>query len=178
MSRADRAAPGRRAPHSPRSRRCGAGARRVERRARTLRRSATAFHQREHAGGLCALPARPGGPSRSQTVIYHELSASLARETRDPYMILPLERHVHDVIADAVRRTFQLTDVPAFAVEVPPTRALGDLAVPVAFQLARPLRKAPRAIAQELAQAVGEIPGVSRIVATPNGYLNLFLDRE
>ena len=93
-------------------------------------------------------------------------------------MILPLERHVHDVIADAVRRTFQLADVPAFAVEVPPTRALGDLAVPVAFQLARPLRKAPRAIAQELAQAVGEIPGITRIVATPNGYLNLFIDRE
>jgi arginyl-tRNA synthetase len=67
--------------------------------------------------------------------------------------------------------------VPPFAVEVPPTRALGDLAVPVAFQLARTLRKAPRAIAQELAKALGVIPGVARIVATPNGYLNLFLER-
>jgi arginyl-tRNA synthetase len=67
--------------------------------------------------------------------------------------------------------------VPPFAVEVPPTRALGDLAVAVAFQLARTLRKPPRAIAQELAQAVGSIPGVERIVATPNGYLNLYLDR-
>jgi arginyl-tRNA synthetase len=92
-------------------------------------------------------------------------------------MILPLQRRVHDLIADAVRRHFNLADVPAFIVEVPPNRALGDLAVPVAFQLARTLRKAPRAIAQELADALGPIPGVTRVVAAANGYLNLYLDR-
>jgi arginyl-tRNA synthetase len=92
-------------------------------------------------------------------------------------MILRVQRQVQHAIAEAIRRTTALADVPSFAVEVPPTRALGDLAVPVAFQLARMLRKAPRAIAQELAQAVGSIPGVERIVAAPNGYLNLYLDR-
>ena len=70
-----------------------------------------------------------------------------------------------------------MADVPAFTVETPPSRALGDLAVTLAFQLARTLRKAPRAIAQELAQAVGTVPGVERVVATPNGYLNLYLER-
>ncbi len=93
-------------------------------------------------------------------------------------MILTVHRQVHDAIADAIRRHFGLAEVPAFAVEVPPTRALGDLAVPVAFQLARALRKAPRAIAQELAQAVGVIPGVTQVTAAPNGYLNLSLDRR
>jgi arginyl-tRNA synthetase len=92
-------------------------------------------------------------------------------------MILSVQRQVQHAIADAIRRHAGVTDVPAFAVEVPPTRALGDLAVAVAFQLARTLRKPPRAIAQELAQAVGSIPGVARIDATPNGYLNLYLDR-
>jgi arginyl-tRNA synthetase len=92
-------------------------------------------------------------------------------------MILSLQRQVHDAIADAIRRQFGAADIPAFAIEVPPTRALGDLAVPVAFQLARTLRQAPRAIAQELAQAIGAIPGIARIVATPNGYLNLYLER-
>src|SRR3989454_5484142 len=92
-------------------------------------------------------------------------------------MILIVQRRVHDAIADAIRRQYALTDVPAFAVEVPPTRTLGDLAVAVAFQLARSLRKAPRAIAQELASSIGTIPGVTRIEATPNGYLNLSLDR-
>jgi arginyl-tRNA synthetase len=78
---------------------------------------------------------------------------------------------------EAVRRQFDIADVPSFIVEVPPNRALGDLGAPVAFQLARTLRKAPRAIAQDLAGALGDIPGVTRVVAAPNGYLNLFLDR-
>jgi arginyl-tRNA synthetase len=92
-------------------------------------------------------------------------------------MILSVQRQIHDAVSAAIRTHFGIAEVPAFAVEVPPTRALGDLAVPVAFQLARALRKAPKAIAQELAQALGTIPGVARIVATPNGYLNLYLER-
>ena len=92
-------------------------------------------------------------------------------------MILSLQRQIHDAIDEAIRQQFGVADVPPYAVEVPPTRALGDLAVPVAFQLARALRKAPKAIALELAQALGTIPGVARIVATPNGYLNLYLER-
>jgi arginyl-tRNA synthetase len=92
-------------------------------------------------------------------------------------MMLTVQRQIHDAVDAAIRRQFGIADVPPFMVEVPPTRALGDLAVPVAFQLARPLRKAPRAIAQELAQALGAIPGIARIVAAPNGYLNLYLER-
>ena len=93
-------------------------------------------------------------------------------------MILSVQRQVHDAIATAIRQHFGIAEVPSFAIEVPPTRALGDLGVPVAFQLARALRKAPKAIAQELAEAIGTIPGISRIVAAPNGYLNLYLDRQ
>jgi arginyl-tRNA synthetase len=92
-------------------------------------------------------------------------------------MILTVQRLVHDSISSAIRRHFGVADVPPFAVEVPPNRALGDLGVPVAFQLARTLRKAPRAIAQELAAALDKPAGVDRIVAAPNGYLNLYLDR-
>jgi arginyl-tRNA synthetase len=92
-------------------------------------------------------------------------------------MILSVLRLVHDAVADAVRKRYGLAELPPFAVEVPPNRALGDLAVTAAFQLARTLRKPPRAIGQEIAAALGEIPGVARISAAPNGYLNLYLDR-
>src|SRR5213593_1271750 len=92
-------------------------------------------------------------------------------------MILSVQRQVHEAVAAAIRRQYAIHDIPDFAVDVPPNRALGDLAVTVAFQLARTQRKAPRVIAQELSQAVGDIPGVARIVATPNGYLNVYLDR-
>ena len=51
--------------------------------------------------------------------------------------------------------------------------------LPVAFQLARRLRKAPRAIAQELAAGtLGRSRASSRVESTPNGYLNrAILDR-
>jgi arginyl-tRNA synthetase len=84
-------------------------------------------------------------------------------------MILRVQHLVHDAIVEAIKRQFAVADPPPFAIEVPPNRAMGDLAVAVAFQLARTLRKAPRAIAQEIAGAIGSIPGISRVVATPNG---------
>ncbi len=92
-------------------------------------------------------------------------------------MILAVQRLIHDEMVRAIQRLYGLSGVPPFAVEVPPTRALGDLAVTVAFQLARPLRKAPKAIAQEIAAGVGSLPGVARLVAAPNGYLNVYLER-
>ena len=93
-------------------------------------------------------------------------------------MILTVQQQLHDQVAAAIRAQFGLADVPPFAVEVPPNRALGDLAVTVAFQLARTLRKPPKAIAQELATALGTPPGITRVVPAPNGYLNLYLDRR
>jgi arginyl-tRNA synthetase len=82
-------------------------------------------------------------------------------------------------LQDTLSTTFGLAvaDQPALVLELPPRRALGDVAIPVAFELARRLRKAPKAIAQELAAAVGAIDGVARVEAAPNGYLNLFLNR-
>jgi len=93
-------------------------------------------------------------------------------------MILNVQQQVQAQVADAIRKQFGVADVPPFGVEVPPNRALGDLAVTVAFQLARSLRKAPKAIAQELAGVLGTLPGITKVVAAPNGYLNLYLDRR
>jgi arginyl-tRNA synthetase len=92
-------------------------------------------------------------------------------------MMLTVERQIQEAVAATARRQFGLAELPVFAVEVPPSRALGDLAVTLAFQLARTLRKPPRAIAQELASALGPLPGVARLDVAPNGYLNLYLDR-
>jgi arginyl-tRNA synthetase len=93
-------------------------------------------------------------------------------------MMLSLQRQFHDAITAAVRRDFNVDDIPSFSVEVPPNRELGDLAITVAFQLARVLRKPPRAIAQQLAPSVAAIAGVVRVDAAPNGFLNVFLDRR
>jgi arginyl-tRNA synthetase len=66
-------------------------------------------------------------------------------------------------------------------VEQPPSIALGELALPVAFELAKRLRKAPRAIATELAAeltaALPNLEGVTSIEVAGAGYLNIRLDR-
>src|SRR3954469_13022046 len=97
-------------------------------------------------------------------------------------MILPIHRLVRARMAEAVGRLYGLPAgdpvLAAIPVESPPRRALGDIAVPLAFELARRLRKAPRAIAQEIVAALGTVDGVSRIEAAPNGYVNFFLDRS
>lgn len=65
------------------------------------------------------------------------------------------------------------------AVEQPPNIALGELALPVAFELAKRLRKAPRAIAAELAaELTAHLPeGVASVGVAGAGYLNIRLDR-
>ena len=68
-------------------------------------------------------------------------------------------------------------EVDRVVLERPPKLALGDLACPVAFDLAKTLRKAPRAIAAELAQAIALPPGVREARVEGAGYLNFFLDR-
>src|SRR5688572_4274399 len=94
-------------------------------------------------------------------------------------MILPVHARLREHIQRALTTAFGLSaaDQPAIVLETPPSRALGDVAITVAFELARRLRKAPRAIAQELAAALGTIDGVDRIVVAPNGFINIFLAR-
>ncbi|MEO6910150.1 MAG: arginine--tRNA ligase, partial [Edaphobacter sp.] len=67
------------------------------------------------------------------------------------------------------------------AMEQPPNIALGEVALPVAFELAKRLRKAPRAIATELAAELSavlpELEGIASVEVAGAGYLNLRLDR-
>ena len=64
-------------------------------------------------------------------------------------MILPVHSLIRSRLQATLTETFGLAsaDQPTIVIETPPRRALGDLAVPVAFELARRLRKAPKVIA-------------------------------
>src|SRR5258706_3799892 len=94
-------------------------------------------------------------------------------------MINPVHQRLRERLAATLETLYQLPpgEQPPLALEYPPTRELGDLATPAAFELARKLRKAPRAIAQDIAAALGPIDGISRVEATPNGYLHIYLNR-
>ena len=61
--------------------------------------------------------------------------------------------------------------------EQPKQASFGELALPAAFQLARQLKQAPRAIATTLVSELGDIPGVAKLEVAGNGYINVRLDR-
>jgi arginyl-tRNA synthetase len=63
------------------------------------------------------------------------------------------------------------------AVEQPRQSNLGDMAIPVAFQLSKQLRQAPKKIAAELVDEIGSVPGVAAMEVAGNGFINIRLDR-
>src|SRR5436305_4999011 len=62
--------------------------------------------------------------------------------------------------------------------EVPPRRGLGDLSSPAGLQLARVLKRNPRAIAEELAAALRRPDVVRDVQVQGAGFLNFYLDRR
>ncbi len=59
-----------------------------------------------------------------------------------------------------------------------PDQKLGDLALSIAFPLARKLRTSPRIIASRAAELLSGIEGLDRVEVAGAGYINLYLNRE
>jgi arginyl-tRNA synthetase len=93
-----------------------------------------------------------------------------------------LQQKLKDRVRDAARDLFSVT-LEQPNVETPPRPELGDLAFPVAFELAKLVKQAtgekvaPRAIAEKLKTALEEMPEVSRVEIAGPGYINVFFDR-
>src|SRR5262249_13129608 len=67
--------------------------------------------------------------------------------------------------------------VPNIVLERPPKIEMGEAASPVAFELAKRLKNAPRIIEQELAVGLGAVAGIARVEVAGAGYLNAYFDR-
>jgi len=85
------------------------------------------------------------------------------------------EKSIPVAVAASLSQQLQI-EVPVH-LEQPRDSKFGEFALPVAFQLARQLKQAPKAIAEKLVQAIGQLPGVAAIEIAGNGYLNVRLDR-
>ncbi|NOZ93235.1 MAG: arginine--tRNA ligase [Acidobacteria bacterium] len=81
-----------------------------------------------------------------------------------------------EAVAAALKSAFDHTG-ERVALEIPPNRAMGDLAWPGALPLARVLRRSPRQIAEAVAAAAQWPPEITRVEVAGPGFLNLFLDR-
>ncbi len=83
-----------------------------------------------------------------------------------------LEARLREVLKDSYG--LELETIP---VEIPPELDFGELATPVAFELARKLRKAPKVIAQEIVAALGMVEGFAGFEVAGAGYINARLER-
>ncbi|MGD0212584.1 MAG: arginine--tRNA ligase [Terriglobales bacterium] len=87
-----------------------------------------------------------------------------------------LERRLVDHLREFLRRTYDL-DIANIVVEQPPKIEFGEYALPIAFELARKLRKAPRKIAEEIVAGMGAVPGFEKFEVAGGGYINVRVSR-
>ena len=86
-----------------------------------------------------------------------------------------IEKTIAQRVTDHVRARYGVETTSAL--EQPKQSSFGELAIPVAFHLARQLKQAPKAIAAELVSGLGAIDGVSELEVAGNGYINVRLNR-
>jgi len=89
---------------------------------------------------------------------------------------LELQKRLGDRLREVLQAKYNLQP-EAIPLEIPPDLQFGELATPIAFELARKLRKAPRIIAQEIVAALGVVEGFAGFEVAAAGYINARLDR-
>jgi len=87
-----------------------------------------------------------------------------------------LQRRWAGAVREFLRRAYGL-EVETVVIEQPPTVELGEYALPLAFDLAKKLRKAPRKIADEIVAGLGPVEGFEKFEVAGAGYINARVDR-
>ncbi|HEY1403797.1 MAG TPA: arginine--tRNA ligase, partial [Pyrinomonadaceae bacterium] len=95
--------------------------------------------------------------------------------------LLELQQRLSARVRSTIEEKF--VSFPPVQGEIPPRTELGDVAFPVAFEVAKRLKQEkgeranPRAIAEELKGVLEAEEGVARVEVAGAGYLNVFYDR-
>ena len=92
-------------------------------------------------------------------------------------MYLELQKRLGSRLRGLLEEKYSL-QIESIPLETPPDLKFGELATPIAFELARKLRKAPKVIAQEIVSALGELDGFSSFDVAGAGYINARIDRQ
>ena len=110
------------------------------------------------------------------------LLSTTDRTTKQTVNLIELQNTLKGAIRAAAAELFEI-ELGQLVSEVPPRTELGDLAFPIAFELAKQIKqktgekRAPRPIAEALKPALEKVPEVSRVEVAGAGYLNIFFDR-
>src|SRR5205085_9751956 len=102
----------------------------------------------------------------------------------EPIMTLTeLQASLREAVRETAKAEFGV-DVENIATETPPKPELGDVAFPVAFELAKLIKQQtgekqnPRAISEVLKGRLESFAFVGRVEIAGPGYLNVFFDRS
>jgi len=88
---------------------------------------------------------------------------------------LTIRNRLREALVRYIREHYSISmDV---VLDRPPKIEMGEAASPVCFELAKRLKKAPRIIAQEIANGLGRVEGIARVEVAGAGYLNAYFDR-
>jgi arginyl-tRNA synthetase len=87
-----------------------------------------------------------------------------------------LERRLAASIRSYLKRAYNL-ELAKIVIEQPPKVEFGEYALPLAFELAKQLRKAPRKIAEEIVAGIGPVEGFDKLEVAGAGYINARVDR-
>ncbi|HEX8638667.1 MAG TPA: arginine--tRNA ligase [Pyrinomonadaceae bacterium] len=96
--------------------------------------------------------------------------------------LIELQENLRSAVAKTAKERFNI-ELEQFAAEVPPKTELGDLAFPIAFELAKQIKQQtgekqnPRNIAEQLKSALETFDFVERVEVAGAGYLNVFYNR-
>ncbi len=96
--------------------------------------------------------------------------------------ILQLQDTLREKVAETAREKFNI-ELEQIVAEFPPKTELGDLAFPIAFELAKRIKQAtgekqnPRNIAETLKSALETFDFVGKVEVAGAGYLNVFFNR-
>ncbi len=91
-------------------------------------------------------------------------------------MISALTKQVEETLLEAIKKRYGVV-YEKLTISTPPRIELGELALPVAFDLSRKVKRPPREIARALAEDVSSIAGIWKVDVAGGGYLNLYLHR-
>ncbi len=90
-------------------------------------------------------------------------------------MYQTLRERLREALAGHIREKYGVE--LAIVLEPPPKIEMGEAASPVCFELAKRLKKAPRMIAQEIANELGRVDGIAKVEVAGGGYLNAYFER-
>ena len=92
-------------------------------------------------------------------------------------MYLALQQQLIGRVRELLKQQYDV-ELPRVVVDQPPNVGLGEYALPLSFELAKKLRKAPKKIAEEIVAGLGQVPGFEKFEVAGAGYINAKLNRE